>query len=161
MKTSPQALFLQANAFFYEGVAAQKAYWQAYDCGPEKMPFLLEHVCEQHQDIAESTHGFLNGVYWMACVYHTYCGGFCDATEREDLAIQAQQAQAYLHGLIDVLLTAAYNNAELEAYLHTHFDRTWFEAVYVAMAYETIQIDITAAINVWDFATHPDVQQYV
>ena len=97
----------------------------------------------------------------MACVYHTYCGGFCDATEREELAIQAQQAQAYLHGLIDVLLTAAYNNAELEAYLHTHFDRTWFEAVYVAMAYETIQVDITAAINVWDFATHPDVQQYL
>ena len=161
MQASPQMLFLQANAFFYEGVAAQKAYWQTYASAPDKMPFLLMHVCDGHQDLAEATHGFLNAVYWMACVYHTYCGGFCDATEREDLAIQAQQAQAYLHGLIDALLTAAYNNAELEAYLHTHFDRTWFKAVYVAMAYETIQIDITAAINVWDFATHPDVQQYL
>ena len=161
MKANPQTLFLQVNAFFYEGVAEQKTYWQAYDCVPEKMPFLLEYVCEEHQGIAESTHGFLNGVYWMACVYHTYCGGFCDATEREDLAIQAQQAQAYLHGLIDALLNSAYNNVELEAYLHTHFDHTLFEAVYVAMGYEAIQIDIAAAINVWDFATHPDVQQYL
>ena len=97
----------------------------------------------------------------MACVYHTYCGGFCDATEREDLAIQAQQAQAYLHGFIDGLLNEAYTNVELEAYLHAHFDHTLFEAVYAAMGYEAIQIDIDAAINVWDFATHPDVQQYL
>ena len=97
----------------------------------------------------------------MACVYHTYCGGFCDAIEREDLVMQAQQAQSYLHGFIDGLLDEAYTNVELEAYLHAHFDHTLFEAVYAAMGYEAIQIDIDAAINVWDFATHPDVQQYL
>ena len=100
-------------------------------------------------------------MYWMACVYHTYCGGFCDATEREDLVIQAQQAQMYLHGFIDGLLNEAYTNVELEAYLHAHFDHSLFEAVYAAMGYEAMQIDIDAAINVWDFATHPDVQQYL
>ena len=161
MQASPQMLFLQANAFFYEGAAAQKAYWQTYASAPDKMPFLLMHVCDGHQDLAEATHGFLNLVYWMACVYHTYCGGFCDATEREDLVIQAQQAQMYLHGFIDGLLNEAYTNVELEAYLHAHFDHTLFEAVYAAMGYEAIQIDIDAAINVWDFATHPDVQQYL
>ena len=80
MNASPQMLFLQANAFFYEGVAAQKTYWQTYASAPDKMPFLLMHVCEGYQDLVETTHGFLNLVYWMACVYHTYCGGFCDAT---------------------------------------------------------------------------------
>ena len=60
MQASPQMLFLQANAFFYEGVAAQKAYWQTYASAPDKMPFLLLHVCEEHQGLAEASHGLLN-----------------------------------------------------------------------------------------------------
>ena len=160
LKVQLQA-FLQANAFFYEGVASQLAYWQNYAHVPAHMPFLLPHVYVDKNGISAEAYGFVNCLYWLACVYHTFCGGFCDATDRDDLAAAALQANAYLHHLIDHIVTAAYNDADLLVYLQQHLQIEHFQAVYAAVAYQPMQLDIHALINVWDFATHPDVLQYL